>query len=58
MDGRIYNWNFNGILGRSVEKLKYLKGSFVEVYYGLGSNNLPCCEMKMMEINGVVKTLV
>ena len=37
------------------EKLKHLKGSLAEVYYEMSFNNLPCCEMKMMGINGVLK---
>ncbi len=35
-----------------------LKESLAEVYYELSSNNLPCCETKMMGINVVLKTLV
>ena len=46
--------NLSGLsgLGVSVEKLKNLKGSITEVYYELSFGNLPCCEMKMMGING------
>ena len=39
-------------------RLKHLKGSLAEVYYELSSDNSPCCEIKMMGINGVFKTLV
>ena len=47
-----------GTLCISIEKLKHLKGSLAEVYYEMSFNNLPCYEMKMMGINGVLKTLV
>jgi hypothetical protein len=58
MERRIFNWNYIGILGRGVEKLKHLKGSLAEVYYELSFNNLPCCEMKIMGIKKVLKTFV
>ncbi len=58
MERRVYNCIYKGISGISVEKLKDLKGSHAESYFEMSSNNLPCCEMKMMGINGVLKTLV
>jgi hypothetical protein len=58
MERRVYNWNYEGYFCISVEKLKHLKGSLAEVYYGMSFNNLPCCEIKMMGINGVLETLV
>jgi hypothetical protein len=39
-------------------RLKQQKGVLAEVYYELSFTNLPCCEMKMMGINGVFETLV
>jgi hypothetical protein len=42
----------------SYGKVEASKGSLTEVYYELSSNNLPCCEIKMMGINGVLKTSV
>jgi hypothetical protein len=47
-----------GTLCISAEKLKHLKGALAEVYYEMSFNNLPCCEMKMMGINGMLKILV
>jgi len=38
--------------------LKQQKGSLAEVFYEMSFNNLPCCEMKMMEINGMLKCFV
>ena len=58
MEWRVYNCIFSGLLTKWIEKLKRLKGSLGEFYYELSFKNLPRCEMKMMGINGVLKTLV
>jgi hypothetical protein len=54
----VYITEFTGNLCTSIEKLKHLKGSLAEAYYEMSSKKLPCFEMKIMGINGVIETLV